>query len=36
MAAVVDDLSALVRRLAAVVAELGQDSGGKGWPLAAE
>lgn len=36
MAAVIEDLSALVRRLADVVSELGQEQGGKGWPLAAE
>lgn len=36
MAALIDDLGVLVRRLAAVVSELGQESGGSGWPLAAE
>lgn len=30
------DLSALVRRLAGSVSDLGQDISGKGWPLAAE
>ena len=36
MPTMVEDLGALVRRLATVVSELGQDGGGKGWPLAAE
>lgn len=36
MAAMIEDLSALVRRLAGVVSELGQEQGGKGWPMAAE
>ncbi|MEJ2410979.1 MAG: N-formylglutamate amidohydrolase [Novosphingobium sp.] len=36
MASVIGDLSALVRRLAAVVSDLGQEIGGKGWPQAAE
>lgn len=36
MAALAEDLSGLVRRLAAVVSELGQEASGKGWPLAAE
>lgn len=34
MASVIADISALVRKLSPVVAELGQDAGG--WPLAAE
>lgn len=34
--AIVEDLCILVRRLAVVVSDLGQDAGGKGWPLAAE
>ena len=36
MPAMIEDISALVRRLAAVVSDLGQESSGKGWPLAAE
>lgn len=36
MEAMIEDLSALVRRLAAVVSDLGQEANGKGWPLAAE
>lgn len=36
MAAMIEDLSALVRRLAALVSDLGQDASGKGWPQAAE
>lgn len=36
MAAMIDDLATLVRRLAAVVSDLGQEAGGKGWPQAAE
>ncbi|KHK91019.1 N-formylglutamate amidohydrolase [Novosphingobium malaysiense] len=34
--AMVEDLSVLVRRLAALVSEIGQEANGKGWPLAAE
>jgi hypothetical protein len=34
MAGMIEDLAKLVRRLAPVVADLGQDAGG--WPLAAE
>ncbi|MCJ2185280.1 N-formylglutamate amidohydrolase [Novosphingobium beihaiensis] len=36
MAAMVEDISTLVRRLAGVVSDMGQEQGGKGWPLAAE
>lgn len=36
MAAMVVALSGLVSRLAAVVAEMGQEADGRGWPLAAE
>lgn len=36
MSAMVDDLTALVRRLAEVVSQLGQEGGDAGWPLAAE
>lgn len=36
MASMTEDLSALVRRLAGVVSDLGQESSGKAWPLAAE
>ncbi|MCT2400655.1 N-formylglutamate amidohydrolase [Novosphingobium mangrovi (ex Huang et al. 2023)] len=36
MASMIEDLSALVRRLAAVVSDLGQEAGSRGWSLAAE
>ncbi|SFG27972.1 N-formylglutamate amidohydrolase [Novosphingobium sp. CF614] len=36
MAAMIEDLSVLVRQLAAMVSDLGQEANGKGWPLAAE
>lgn len=36
MAAMIEDLSGLVRRLADVTAELGRDAGAAQWPLAAE
>lgn len=36
MAAMIQDLSVLVRQLAAVVSDLGQDSSDREWPLAAE
>lgn len=34
--AIVEDIGILVRRLAGMVSELGQDADGKGWPMAAE
>lgn len=36
LTAMTEDLAALVRRLAAAVSDLGQETSGKGWPLAAE
>jgi N-formylglutamate amidohydrolase len=36
MEAMVEDLVALVRKLASIVAEIGQDGTGRNWPMAAE